>query len=202
MTDLPWPGDSRCALEKEYHAIGVVTTEWDLTESAFRLAMAAQLGILGTAGFAVFTHVGNRTLADTMRTIAVEIETNDAIREHLLHAAKLYGICLTNRNLMCHQSLMPIGLSEGELAVTHKFTAKGKFKSNLLLVPLEEIRAIADEVTDFRRYLNDLLLILSQRKDEGMPESWPEKPALPKDRNQTLRVVDLEYLRLRNASHP
>ena len=184
----PWTVDpDESLLAPYYHAIGVLTCRWHEAEQEFYFLAAQQAGILGTTGFAMLTHVGSETIANSLRALARHQAPSEEIRDDIIDLCANFGVHRENRNLFAHIGLKPYRTHDDnrDIALALKMTARSEVKQAIIEIELADIQLAADEILEFKLYLQSFRSALEDLALKR-PIALPHRPARPRGRNQSL----------------
>ena len=151
QTDTRAPGDwlsdpHHVALERYYHALGVLQARWNIAELHFQqlawFLMAAGPDV-GAAVTFDMSNVARTNLILTLSRGAMEPLSAGFFE----HCTKLFNRNRENRNFLAHCRFMHVSNAPvGALAAVQKFNAPGRIKARIYLLPLRELRTTADEI--------------------------------------------------------
>lgn len=145
-----------------YHALGVISTRWNISELHLQQLCWLALPITPEKGGAITFSMGNRARTDLILTaIRADFTEPSPIADHFKFCVTLFNKNKENRNFLTHRRLMKAtGHEEHKLGVIQGFSANGKISAKMYLLSVEQIQNVADEIQDmndfFRSFINNL----------------------------------------------
>ena len=178
------------ALHQHFHALGVLHARWNVAELHFQQLAWSLIGAGPTIGGAVTFSLGNIARADLILTLAREVMKHPDTVGLFEFFVKLFNRNRENRNFLFHRRLMHASnMPYGQYAIIQGFSAKGRTRLPMFVLPLSEVRAVADEVETMNVFFNRFLDILIA--DAGPEQlSSLERPPLPRTLVERLRSFD------------
>lgn len=172
--------------------IGEVIVRWNACESKMQLLLYSICGGGDPTHVLVYS-LGNVALTDALAAVSDTLE--DELREHVLHARKLFSILREHRNYLVHTPVA-IGLSdETPSLMLEEITPKGgSHRIHQAVLKSERFLVMLVHLDDLARYLGQLVSIIY-----GVPKAPPisslEKPVPPgrleKSRHNLIKRHDL-----------
>jgi hypothetical protein len=175
------------ALDRFYHALGVVHARWAVAELKLQQIIWFMIGAGPETGGAITFDMGNVARSNLLLTLSREVVKKPEVTEFMEFCVKLFHRNRENRNFLSHCRIMhATNAPPGELAVLQGFRADGKFKFRMYLVDLATLRAVADEIKEMSAFFGAF---------EHAPEhpASLDRPALPRtlpDRLQSFKPTD------------
>lgn len=175
MVDDWISGADEVALDRYYHALGVIHARWTVVELQFQQVIWRAMAVpTADIGGAITFDMGNVARANLLLTLAREIRKDSATVDMVEHVAKLFNRNRENRNFLSHCRILHPGNSEpGEVAILQGFRADGKFRTKMYMAGIWELRQVADEIKSASTYLGAVV---------DAPQ-WPallDRPPLPR----------------------
>lgn len=183
------------SLGRFFHALGVMLNRWSLAELQLQQLAWFLIGCGPEIGGAVTFSLGNVERTNLILTLAREQIGHPAPVGFFEYAVKLFNRNRENRNYLAHCRYMrPIGLPEGQFAVIQRFSAPGRTNARMRLLPLTELRAIADEIDAMRGYFQSLFDLLEREgdlvADDPQRLASLDRPPLPRTLEERLLSFD------------
>lgn len=177
--------DDEVALDRYYHALGVIHARWTVVELQFQQIIWRAMGVPeAQIGGAVTFDMGNVARANLLLTLIREIQKDAGAIDMVEHVAKLFNRNRENRNFLSHcRILHPDNTEWGEVAVLQGFRADGKFRTKMYLAGLWEIRRVADDIRRMSVFFSAVV---------DAPQ-WPaslDRPPLPRTLAESLLSFD------------
>jgi len=129
----------------------------------------AELGVDFETGPLITTHMGKMLLTDILVALSEKKNTAD-VHEAVLYAVELFDVNRENRNKLTHW--MQVFVHDDTMYVK-RITARRKKKTHIALLPLSEIRRVAEEISEADAYTGGIILHVA-----GFPWDEPTSPHL------------------------
>lgn len=144
--------------------------------------LQAELGLDFETGPIITTHMGNKLLTDIL--VALSEKQNSAeIHAAILYGVKLFEATRENRNTLAHWMQAFV---HGDAMYVERVTVHRKKKRLVALLPLAEIRRVAEEISSANAYIDGITCHLkgfSWDKSDSPRLSLPPKSHLPSKLN-------------------
>jgi hypothetical protein len=174
---------------KHVHALGVLSLEFNSFEASFFALFSHHLqtrGIPPDTLWVMFSQLHESKYESVIRGLFEQYESDKAVLDHIDHVFKHFHKCNDSRNTLLHSVHHAIAHD----ALHMQKSIRGKFEPvQVLILPLDRLRRIADAMHDGSLYLGRLVVYLARRDGilpdaeilNGVlgPPTLPEKPALP-----------------------
>jgi hypothetical protein len=175
------------ALRDHMHALGVVAANYNHLESSLFLLFYEYSHQPYTVSQYNFLHLNNNKNRLDILNRCIQHRVKNDSTELALHFVEGFGICAEKRNFLMH-GMAHDALNRTEL-VLRKAPRNDPTRLNYMHLSAEDIRKIADEISDFSMFGIDIFMWLEAQKTGGkliipadMKEhvpSLPKKPPLP-----------------------
>lgn len=166
---------------EQLHAIGVITLSFSFAERELHLILWRYYNLNFKTGAELTFDMGNTTLIQKIRYVLEETETNEHLKEALLHGIECFDRCRKNRNRVAHFTVRKSDFDE--ILIRPNRGKKPNVKVHSASLP--ELRQAADSSFATWLYLGSLGMLINRRgrsKEDratiGLSD-LPNRPSVP-----------------------
>jgi hypothetical protein len=175
-------------LHDHYHALGVLQARWNVAELQIQRVCWFLMGAGPEVGAAVTFDMGNVARTNLMVTLAREVIKQPDALALFERLEKLFNRHREDRNFLLHCRVMFVSnpRAANYVAVFQAFHADRRFRHPMYVVPIEELRRVADDIQAMNHFFERFFEFLEA---DGSADRLPslDMPPRPHSLAQRLR---------------
>jgi len=182
-------------LHDHYHALGALHARWNVAELQLQRICWFLIAAGPNVGRAVTNEMGNVSRTNLLVTLAQEVLKNSKLVTFFVGIEKLFNANRDNRNFIMHCRVMYASNAVGQgLAIFQRFKADRQFRHAMYVMPIEELRRVADEIEAMNAFFARFFAFLegSASDPAGAIDRLPSlgMPSSPQSLGQRLLSFD------------
>lgn len=164
------------------HAIGAIVLRYNQLEFSTVFLINSYLP-LGSLTEVIFDKLTNHERIDLLLSLAERQERDAAVQDRISVAARHFGICSENRNIIAHLIQTASKHTGPEAIILTRKKSSDKKRDVFYDLSKEELRRVAEEIQATLSYILDLTRYLHSRREAaigaGKPLPLPKRPLPP-----------------------